>query len=94
MSSATYLNALLWPVALARAARQRLRPRDLAQTDAFLQRLYHPGGVTNAAMVTVLGLELGVTRWLPFGTSLLLLARRPSSGEGRARGAGDGDHHA
>jgi SAM-dependent methyltransferase len=75
--SLTYLNAVLLPPALLRSAWQRLRPPDPVHTDAFLQRLYHPRGATNAAMIALLGLEGRLARWLPFGTSLLALARRP-----------------
>jgi len=74
-----YLNAAIFPAALVWALWQRLHPPPPATTEAFLDRLYYPSGAVNRALTILLGVEMRVMNWLPFGMSLLCLTRKPST---------------
>jgi SAM-dependent methyltransferase len=74
-----YLNMSLFPPALARAVWHRLRPPEPRQSEAFLDRLYHPSGVVNGAMTVLVTAEARIADWLPFGLSLLCLGRKLGS---------------
>ena len=75
--SSGYLNAALFPVGLVRGLWQRVRKPDAEETAMFLDRLYYPSGIVNRAMTALLSAEAQLVRWLPFGMSLLCLARKP-----------------
>ena len=76
--SSGYLNAALFPVGLVRGMRQRVWRPDPDATAMFLDRLYYPSGIVNRAMTALLSIEARLVRWLPFGMSLLCLARKPA----------------
>src|SRR5690606_31237408 len=74
-----YLCAALMPAALARAAWQRLVPPPPEQALAAVAQLYRPPALLNRTLTALLSAESRLSRWLPFGTSLLCLARRPAA---------------
>jgi SAM-dependent methyltransferase len=76
--SSGYLNAVLFPVGLARGMWQRVRRPDPQATTMFLDRLYYPSGIVNRVMTSLLTAETHLVRWLPFGMSLLCVARKPA----------------
>lgn len=81
--SSGYLNAALFPVGLVRSLWQRVHRPEPEATSMFLDRLYYPSGIVNRAMTSLLSAESRLMRWLPFGMSLLCLARKPSPAAGK-----------
>jgi SAM-dependent methyltransferase len=71
---ATYANCFLFPLALAKRVGERWR-------GASQEEMAVPAALANAALLGVLGLEARLApRWsLPFGLSVLVLARNPST---------------
>lgn len=76
-----YINILLFPVALARALSCRLLGRSVDADSArrTVDRLYHVPARVNDVMTAFLDAECAVARRLPlpFGMSLVCLARKP-----------------
>jgi len=79
---ASYMNSLLFPIAVVARVADRLRPRAAAPHSS-LERV-HPA--MNRVLTHVYGLESRILRGtdLPFGLSVLLVARKPG-GAGAAR---------
>ena len=74
----TYTNASLFPVMLAVRGVQRLV--GLAPEDEALGEITVPAAPVNAVLSALLAVEARATRALPmpFGSSLLCLARKPA----------------
>jgi SAM-dependent methyltransferase len=71
-----YVNAAVFPLALARALVQRRQRRASAPSAAALDPLYNLPDALNRLLLAVMGLERRVQRWLPFGMSLVCLAEK------------------
>jgi SAM-dependent methyltransferase len=79
----TYSNATLFPVMLAVRLAQRaagFRPEDRAEGEITV-----PAAPVNAALSGLLAVEASLLRFvnMPFGSSLLALARKPVGSDGR-----------
>jgi ubiquinone/menaquinone biosynthesis C-methylase UbiE len=74
----TYTNFSLFPLMLATRTWQRWR--GAARPEALTAEITVPSAPVNAALTALLSLEAGALRLtdLPFGSSLLVLARKPA----------------
>ncbi len=74
----TYTNFSLFPLMLATRSWQRLR--GAARPEALTAEISVPSAPVNTALTAVLSLEARALRFtnLPFGSSLLVLARKPA----------------
>jgi SAM-dependent methyltransferase len=74
VEAATYANCFLFPLALAKRVSERWR-------GASQEEMAVPPTLANAALLAALGLEAHVApRWpLPFGLSVVVLARKPAT---------------
>jgi len=74
----TYTNFSLFPLMLATRSWQRLR--GAARPEALTAEISVPSPPVNTALTAVLSLEARALRFtnLPFGSSLLVLARKPA----------------
>lgn len=83
LERARFINSFLFPAALARALVQRLlerfHPRPAVGAAPSVDHLYRIPEAVNRAMIGLMSLEWRtVSPWVPFGMSLVCLARKPS----------------
>ena len=86
---ASFINSVLFPAALARGIVQRvagrLRPAPAEARAPSVDHLYRIPEAVNRFMIGLMNLEWrAVSPWVPFGMSLVCLARKPPSEEPQA----------
>jgi SAM-dependent methyltransferase len=83
---ARFINSFVFPAALVRSLAQRLldrlRPRVADGASSSVDHLYRIPETVNRAMIGLMSLEWRtVSPWIPFGMSLVCLARKPLTEE-------------